>query len=416
MTIPRATSSFLVMLVTAGCARQAATEGVYPHGAHLHPFRSARGLWGYFDTAGHIAVEPQYAVASRFTEGLAAVSVKQGPHILWGYIDERGKWVVPPRYTKVGPFADGYASVCVDSDRKFGFIDRSGRVVLEPRYDDIGFFSEGLCEVQLGEDAAIIDRDGRILFRSANQRTNYARHHFGLMRFCSQGRWGFIDTSGSLAIPFEFAHATDFADGFAAVSDGSQWHYIDRTGRFMLSANTILSRCPELGTIHAFGTFAEGMAPVLADTGWGFIDAKGNVRIHPQFCSVAPFSDGVAAVGWPAPSPALGPVEGQSWEDADAAAEREEAQGKPVSWGLVDREGSVLCRFSCDSMKRLPGHLLGILVNGRWQVVEWDGDEVLSTTFTSLTSCGPSLFHAVSEDNESWFNGTATLVFSDPWP
>ena len=51
--------------------------------------------WGYVDTSGTMAIEPQFEEAFFFTGGLANVSPKLDKDVLgtWGYIDRSGKLV-----------------------------------------------------------------------------------------------------------------------------------------------------------------------------------------------------------------------------------------------------------------------------------------------------------------------------------
>lgn len=82
------------------------------------------GAWGYIDKQGRMAIVPAYEHASRFQNGLAAVS--QGH--LWGYIDTKGQWAIKPRYTRATGFnAEGTALV-EDGELNL-LIDRQGKVV-----------------------------------------------------------------------------------------------------------------------------------------------------------------------------------------------------------------------------------------------------------------------------------------------
>jgi hypothetical protein len=48
-------------------------------------------------------------------------------------------------------------------------------------------------------------------------------------------RWGFIDTTGRLAVPAEYDDADSFSEGMAAVSRGGSWSYIDPRGAVRLA-------------------------------------------------------------------------------------------------------------------------------------------------------------------------------------
>jgi hypothetical protein len=47
------------------------------------------------------------------------------------------------------------------------------------------------------------------------------------------GRWGFIDKDGSMAIRPQFENARPFSPDLAPVQVGSAWGYVDRNGKFI---------------------------------------------------------------------------------------------------------------------------------------------------------------------------------------
>jgi hypothetical protein len=48
--------------------------------------------WGYIDSSGRIVIEPQFAGAGKFADGLAPVEVAGK----WGYINQEGVLIVKP--------------------------------------------------------------------------------------------------------------------------------------------------------------------------------------------------------------------------------------------------------------------------------------------------------------------------------
>src|SRR5688500_10884948 len=91
---------------------------------------SVDGKWGYIDAHGIVKIEPKYAAASPFSEGLALVSefgTSESDQVFKrtydGFIDQSGKFVIPaefpPFYSEredydsyaYSSFSDGVASV-----------------------------------------------------------------------------------------------------------------------------------------------------------------------------------------------------------------------------------------------------------------------------------------------------------------
>ena len=67
----------------------------------------------------------------------------------------------------------------------------------------------------------------------------------------SKGSWGYVDRTGKVVIPAQFAEGRDFADGMAAVKIKDNWGYIDRTGKVVITPQFAAGR-----------RFADGMAAV----------------------------------------------------------------------------------------------------------------------------------------------------------
>lgn len=47
-------------------------------------------------------------------------------------------------------------------------------------------------------------------------------------------RWGYIDETGQVVIPFQFDSANPFSNGLAKVWQAGTWSLIDRTGQYLV--------------------------------------------------------------------------------------------------------------------------------------------------------------------------------------
>ena len=88
-----------------------------------------KGRSGFIDNTGRIMVPLQYADASEFSEGLAAVRLGRR----YGFIDQTGKLLVPALYAQALPFHEGFARVEVG--KKWGYLDRNGGMAIPPHFD-----------------------------------------------------------------------------------------------------------------------------------------------------------------------------------------------------------------------------------------------------------------------------------------
>jgi hypothetical protein len=108
------------------------------------------GRWGYFDKTGKVAINPQFAWADQFSEGLALVGVGDRATRKSGYIDHTGQMIISPPFDSwVGGFAEGLA--VVRTAGRAGYIDKTGKVVINPQFDDASGFSQGLAAVRIGD-------------------------------------------------------------------------------------------------------------------------------------------------------------------------------------------------------------------------------------------------------------------------
>jgi len=95
------------------------------------------------------------------------------------------------------------------------------------------------------------------------------------------GKWGYIDSSGNMAIPFIYDTARDFHEGVASVSIGHKWGLIDKTGKFILSLY-----------LSYIDKFINGVACARKNKLWGLIDKTGK-EIIPFIYDYTWFEDGV---------------------------------------------------------------------------------------------------------------------------
>jgi hypothetical protein len=151
------------------------------------------------------------------------------------------------------------------------------------------------------------------------------RYHEGRAAVQIGDKWGYLDETGKVLIEAQFEDALDFHDGLAAVKRLGKWGYIDHTGRTTIEARfesaadfseglaavavqvgkegyyidktgTMAMKLP--ADVRQLSPFSEGVAGVWIGqvNGWGYIDRKGTVIIKPQFYAGEPFREGLASV------------------------------------------------------------------------------------------------------------------------
>ena len=82
--------------------------------------------------------------------------------------------------------------------------------------------------------------------------------------FNSNGKWGYLDHEGKIAIPFEYSEAGEFSSGLAPVRKGAYWNYINYEGKVILD-----------GGYSYASQMHNGVALVYHDANPAIIDSSG---------------------------------------------------------------------------------------------------------------------------------------------
>lgn len=226
-----------------------------------------------------------------------------------GFINKTGKLVIgfdrsPKRIENAFDFHQGRAAFYVTKEKldphflyyTMGYIDETGKVVITPQFDDARDFSEGLAYVSSKEFRGFIDRHGKTVIKLDSEAKDF---HEGLAAVKGSGRtgWGYMDRSGRWVIKPQYRIADDFSEGLAQVMVDRKFGYINKKGEMMIpprfNAHTVGYSWKE-----KFDTsrFSEGLASVSVGGRYGYINKKGDLVIQPQFSHAQEFSEGLAWV------------------------------------------------------------------------------------------------------------------------
>lgn len=226
-----------------------------------------------------------------------------------GFINQTGKLVIgfdrlPKRIEGAFEFQDGRAAIYVTKEKvdprslsyTMGYIDETGKVVIAPRYDEARDFSEGLAYVSSKEFRGFIDRHGKAVIKLDDEARDF---HEGLAAVKGSGTsgWGYVDRSGRWVIKPQYQLADDFSEGLAQVMVDVKFGFVNRRGEMVI---------PPRFDAHPVGyvqqrkfdtsRFAEGLACVSVGDLYGYINKKGDFVIPPQFSHAQEFSEGLAWV------------------------------------------------------------------------------------------------------------------------
>lgn len=207
---------FLCLLLAASAA-----------GQELTPKQDAFGKWGFVDQQGNIVVPFQYDWVWPFSEGLAAVKLKNK----WGYINQRNETVTPFQYSDAGSFKEGLARV--EMNDKFGYIDKYGKTVTPCKYDLGADFCEGFASVLLNDRYGFIGKSGETVIPFKYDWAD--SFHDGLALVKLDTKYGFVDNRGNVVIPLRYDFAFSFNKGLASVRINDVHGYINTNGDWFAS-------------------------------------------------------------------------------------------------------------------------------------------------------------------------------------
>ena len=290
------------------------------------PIKGANGEYQYIDIPkkGKIVINPQFAQAHLFRDGLALVKTS-GKDGKWGYIDTKGKVAITPVYSKAQDFSENVAWVQLENQPPM-LIDKKGEMILQMDSLIAAYpFNDGIARIKVfsqGQELTMfIDKEGKPAATTvAGEKVSYIKDGLYSFQDKSSEKWGFKNKKGEIAINAQFDVVTFFLDGMAVVSSGKKWGAIDKKGNFIISpqyeelmfdGNGLF--LAQLGNkwgwvnkkneITINPQFDESiwfngskLAPVRMGDKWGYINKEGQIIINPQFRKALPFNGDYAMV------------------------------------------------------------------------------------------------------------------------
>ncbi len=389
--------------------------------------------YGYVNKSGEVVIGMTLDSADNFKHGLA-VYEELG---LYGVLDASGKFLVYPSFEEAEITDDGYVigfdgiftivlnekmelvgkfpgnqmysiygNVVIQPDSEgYVFKDLSGREL--GTFDDyyfIGdhFFDSGdgrlidTSNVQIGEETREVfkkkfDYDFKFLDAKGNVAIDLSEydnvHPFseGLAVVEKNGKFGYIDTNGEIAIPIRYIDADDFIGGTASVETVTDYLTIDKNGATVENSYYgSYDEEEELGDYYVISTGYYGDAGVASRN-------SGKVVLEPTYYSVTDLYNGIFEImndsyeyGFynantdTLVEPAYSYIE-QFYETGDFYVESESYLS-----GVVDVNGNVILESKYDSISAQGSNLYIVQIDGKYGLVQRDGQVLIKPVFEEL--------------------------------
>ncbi|MDR2359855.1 MAG: WG repeat-containing protein [Oscillospiraceae bacterium] len=236
----------------------------------------------------------------------------------------------------VGDFSDGLAFVR-NREKKCGYIDKLGEIVIPLEYAceaNCRFvspqFCEGFAALFKNGKAGFVDKFGNV---AVDFQYDYADgFRDGLCVVRKGNLHGAINTCGELVVPFEYDMLHSFCEDLAPAIKSGQTGYINKNGGIAIPF--AYDYAPELNS-----QFSEGFALVESNGCKGYIDKRGEVAIPfgLEYDEAQSFHKGLAAVV----TGIRADVTSKQGESSDEFRRRIDDARRHQRWGMIDRAGNV---------------------------------------------------------------------------
>jgi hypothetical protein len=348
----------------------------------LIPVKSGKEFQ-YVDLEGKVVINPQFANASVFKDGLALVQAS-GTERKWGYISEDGKYVINTQFKEATIFSDGMAWTVMENAAPSA-IDNTGRIVFTMQdAENVRIFKEGLAAY------SVINDEGEI-------------------------KWGFVDKTGKIKINPQFSEAGDFSDGRCAVKNPDRkWGYIDKEGKIIINyqfdgadsfknGKAVVESSDKKGLIDQDGKYIinpqfsnmiiDGNMFLIDQGGkWGWCDEDGKITINPQFGEAFPFlGNSITSV--------------QSGDN----------------YGYIDKDGKIIINPQFDMALPFNGNLALVVTSDKVGFIDKDGRYVINPQYDDVSKdlilymlYGSSAYDNVNTDYFNVGAITSALNFESP--
>jgi len=218
--------------------------------------------WGLIDVNGNFITPSLFDEIIIISESIIGVLIDYK----WGVIDWAGNYIVNPKFNLIEPPINGLATI---RDKGMGKINMNGDIVVQPKYDNTLVIWGDIVEVTVGNKKGLLDTLGRELLpcqyqlhrcgyrlylleqngryglfapdygvriEPAYEELGFVDEEFGWIRARKNGKWGWVDKTGKVKIPFRFDAAAPFKDGKARVLrlPYEETFYINEKGEMIL--------------------------------------------------------------------------------------------------------------------------------------------------------------------------------------
>ncbi len=241
---------------------------------------------GVIGSDGDIIVPIAYSAVRPFGQGQYCVGWWGNNGFEKRVVDSAGEELFDlSKYDSVSDFINGFASVYLNG--KYGLIGKTGEEILPCEYDGIFWNSYGTIWAQKNGLFRFYGENGipksPVEYSDIANNGNFCEYE-ELMTVEKDGKYGVADKYGEEILPCVYLNALICDNDRIAVLDNG-WKYLNEKGELIAS---VYFDYP--------GKFSEGLAPVLFNDKYGYVDKQGQLALPFDYSSAGAFEDGIANV------------------------------------------------------------------------------------------------------------------------
>lgn len=358
---------------------------------------------GALDTTGNLVIPCIYDIVSDCHDGVLRVfngeylTVDGGSRMYnggagqFGFIGRDGTQVTECEYENAYNFSCGRAFV--KKNGKWGCIDTNGNVVILFQYDFVYSYNEDIALVYSGTlnkmgypsggHYSYINLDGNTIYENDEGGYDFSE---GLARVKVNGKVGYINTNGELAIDAKWSNAGSFSNGRAWVESNAGISFINIDGEE-------IAKC-DYSNIRFIGSFSDGLAYIADNktSRYGFLNEQGKLVIPCQYRFVGNFQNGYAFV-----------------------------QNEDKKYGIIDKNGGLSVPCLWDEIQNVGQYFrvrkfatinqnTGAGVGGTYGLIDAQGNVVLECIYSSI-NYGEGYYTVSKEKDWLVFDESMNRVF-----
>ena len=276
-------------------------------------------------------------------EDLVPIKIKVNEYCeLWGYANEKDSIVIDPRYTEVKKFKGDSAIVYLDG--RCGIINSENEWLVEPENHEL--YHAGLYER---------DSTGKVNYLLKGNKYDKIENVIpGLVKVKSNNFWGVSNLNGKLIIDVYYDKIiSSIKDSIFVLYKGKKIGITDFKG------DTLLGLTDRFDKIFQF---IEGRAKIMKQGKYGFIDARGNIRVAPQYIEAFDYKEGAAAVI---------------------------INGK---WGFIDKDENILVQPLYSEVRQFKNGIARVKQKNKWYFIDRKGNKINSSPYDQI----------LETENDNW--------------